>query len=47
MGYDGSFQRKWLYYLYLCEAGFSSGIINDVVMTLMRPGGGKVFSLQR
>lgn len=44
MGYDGSFQRKWLYYLYLCEAGFSSGLINDVVMTLMRPGGMQVIA---
>jgi cyclopropane-fatty-acyl-phospholipid synthase len=39
LGYDGKFQRKWLYYLYVCEAGFSGRIINDVIITLARPGG--------
>ncbi len=38
LGYDGKFQRKWLYYLYACEAGFTGGIINDVILTLARPG---------
>ncbi len=37
LGYDGAFQRKWLYYLSVCEAGFASGTINDVIITLKRP----------
>lgn len=38
LGYDGAFQRKWLYYLMVCEAAFDSGVINDVILTLSRPG---------
>ncbi|HRX47882.1 MAG TPA: DUF1365 family protein [Spirochaetota bacterium] len=38
LGYDGKFQRKWLYYLYVCEAGFAGRVINDVIITLARPG---------
>jgi len=38
IGYDGKFQRKWLYYLYVCEAGFAGRVINDVIITLARPG---------
>ena len=38
LGYDGRFQRKWLYYLYVCEAGFAGRVINDVIITLRRPG---------
>ncbi len=38
LGYDGRFQRKWLYYLYVCEAGFAERIINDVIIKLSRAG---------
>lgn len=38
MGYDNDFQRKWLYYFYVCEAGFASRIINDVIITFARQG---------
>ena len=37
MGYDGVFQRKWIYYLSYCEAGFQSRFINDLHLTLVRP----------
>ncbi len=36
LGYDGAFQRKWLYYLSVCEAGFASGTVNDLIITLKR-----------
>jgi cyclopropane-fatty-acyl-phospholipid synthase len=41
-GYDGNFQRKWVYYLCYCEAGFQTRFINDLHLTLVRPaeGGG-------
>jgi len=42
LGYDGAFQRKWLYYFYVCESGFDSRIINDVILTLSRPGNSKL-----
>lgn len=38
MGYDLEFQRKWLYYFCVCEAGFSSRITNDVILTFTRQG---------
>jgi cyclopropane-fatty-acyl-phospholipid synthase len=37
-GYDEIFQRKWFFYLAVCEAGFASRIINDVIITLTRQG---------
>jgi len=37
-GYDDIFLRKWYYYLCLCEAGFASRIINDVIITFTRQG---------
>ncbi|HSR88168.1 MAG TPA: cyclopropane-fatty-acyl-phospholipid synthase family protein [Pontiella sp.] len=36
-GYDGHFQRKWIYYLCYCEAGFQTAFINDLHLTLVRP----------
>ena len=38
MGYGKEFQRKWLYYLSYCEAGFRKRYINDLQMVLVRPG---------
>ncbi|PKL19509.1 MAG: DUF1365 domain-containing protein [Spirochaetae bacterium HGW-Spirochaetae-5] len=38
MGYDVEFQRKWLFYFYVCEAGFASRITNDVILTFTRQG---------
>ena len=37
MGYDQPFQRKWIYYLAYCEAGFQTEFINDLHMILKRP----------
>ncbi len=37
MGYDATFQRKWIYYLCYCEAGFQARFINDLHMVLTRP----------
>ena len=39
-GYDGHFQRKWIYYLCYCEAGFQTRFINDLHLTLVRPAEG-------
>jgi len=36
MGYDSRFQRMWLYYLYICEAGFKSRVINNLQIVLTR-----------
>ncbi len=36
-GFDERFQRMWIYYLALCEAGFRSGHINDLQIVLERP----------
>lgn len=38
LGYDRKFRKKWLYYMYVCEAGFAERIINDVIITFSRPG---------
>ena len=40
LGYDGNFQRKWIYYLCYCEAGFQTRFINDLHLTLVRPADG-------
>lgn len=37
MGYDETFQRKWIYYLCYCEAGFQTRFINDLHLLLARP----------
>ncbi len=39
-GFDSVFQRKWVYYLCYCEAGFESRFINDLHLTLVRPAEG-------
>jgi len=36
-GYDEPFQRKWIYYLSYCEAGFQARFINDLHLVLLRP----------
>ncbi len=36
-GYDASFQRKWIYYLCYCEAGFQSRFTNNLHLVLTRP----------
>jgi cyclopropane-fatty-acyl-phospholipid synthase len=38
MGYDAVFQRKWIYYLCYCEAGFQTRFTNDLHLVLARPG---------
>jgi len=40
LGYDGDFQRKWIYYLCYCEAGFQTRFINDLHLVLTRPAEG-------
>jgi cyclopropane-fatty-acyl-phospholipid synthase len=37
LGYDETFQRKWLYYLCYCEAGFQTRFTNDLHLVLTRP----------
>jgi cyclopropane-fatty-acyl-phospholipid synthase len=37
LGFDEGFQRKWLYYLAYCEAGFATRSINDIHLVLTRP----------
>ena len=38
LGFDDIFIRKWIYYLSYCEAGFSAKLIDDLHITLARPG---------
>ncbi len=35
MGFDDSFCRKWLYYFSICEAGFTTGGIDDIQVTMI------------
>lgn len=37
LGYDETFQRKWIFYLAYCEAGFQTRFINDLHLVLTRP----------
>jgi len=37
LGYDETFQRKWLYYLCYCEAGFQTRFTNNLHLVLTRP----------
>jgi cyclopropane-fatty-acyl-phospholipid synthase len=37
LGYDETFQRKWIYYLCYCEAGFQTRFTNDLHLVLTRP----------
>ncbi len=36
MGFDEIFCRKWIYYFSICEAGFVTGDIDDIQVTLIR-----------
>ncbi|WP_300464053.1 DUF1365 family protein [Desulfobacula sp.] len=36
MGFDKTFYRKWMYYFSICEAGFITGGIDDIQVTLQR-----------
>lgn len=38
LGFDESFRRKWIYYLSMCEAGFSERVLGDVQMVFRKPG---------
>ncbi len=38
LGFDRLFQRKWLYYLSICEAGFAKRVLGDLQLVLSRPG---------
>lgn len=37
LGYDETFQRKWLFYLCYCEAGFQTRFTNNLHLLLTRP----------
>lgn len=39
LGYDETFQRKWIYYLCYCEAGFQTRFTNTLHLVLTRPAG--------
>jgi cyclopropane-fatty-acyl-phospholipid synthase len=36
LGFDERFRRMWEYYLTYCQAGFETGVISNVVLTLAR-----------
>ncbi len=36
MGFDRSFQRKWVYYLSSCEAAFDTGYLGDLQMVMVK-----------
>jgi cyclopropane-fatty-acyl-phospholipid synthase len=38
MGFDRVFQRKWIYYLGSCEAGFAERVLGDLQLVLTREG---------
>jgi cyclopropane-fatty-acyl-phospholipid synthase len=38
LGYDETFQRKWIYYFCYCEAGFKTRFTNNLHLVLARPG---------
>lgn len=38
LGFDRSFQRKWAYYLGICEAGFRERVLGDLQLVLTREG---------
>ena len=38
MGFDEVFQRKWMYYLASCEAGFRERVLGDIQLVLTREG---------
>lgn len=40
LGYDETFQRKWIYYLCYCEAGFQTRFTNNLHLVLTRPAEG-------
>jgi cyclopropane-fatty-acyl-phospholipid synthase len=42
MGFDRRFQRKWLYYLSSCEAGFRERVLGDLQLVLTREGNPRV-----
>ncbi len=37
MGFDRSFQRKWIYYLATCEAGFAEGALQNMQILFRKP----------
>jgi cyclopropane-fatty-acyl-phospholipid synthase len=39
MGFDEAFLRKWHYYFAYCQAGFETGVIDDLQIVMDRPGG--------
>lgn len=38
LGFDRIFQRKWIYYLGSCEAGFAERVLGDLQLVLTREG---------
>jgi cyclopropane-fatty-acyl-phospholipid synthase len=37
LGFDEIFQRKWIYYLAICEAGFRERAIGDIQVVFRKP----------
>ena len=37
MGFDRGFQRKWVYYLAICEAGFAERALGDIQVVFRKP----------
>ncbi len=38
LGFDEVFQRKWIYYLATCEAGFAQRALGDIQVVFRKPG---------
>jgi cyclopropane-fatty-acyl-phospholipid synthase len=37
MGFNDVFQRKWEYYLAICEAGFAERVLGDIQVVFRKP----------
>lgn len=46
MGFDRAFERKWLYYLMSCEAGFRERVLGDIQMVLTREGNAALWEME-
>ncbi len=45
LGFDNVFERKWIYYLASCEAGFRERVLGNVQMVLTREGNASMWDL--
>jgi len=45
LGFDRRFQRKWVYYLSSCEAGFRERVLGDLQLVLTREGNTRLWQI--